>query len=99
MPQQVCVHGPGETRVDDVEAPDPGPGDVVIKVAACGICGSDLSYIEMGGFSADGGPMRLGHEIAGVVDWIGPDVKGVAAGARVVVHPGDLTGGELAIIG
>jgi hypothetical protein len=35
---------PGKRRVDDVAEPDPGPGDVVVRVAACGICGSDLSY-------------------------------------------------------
>jgi (R,R)-butanediol dehydrogenase / meso-butanediol dehydrogenase / diacetyl reductase len=92
--QQVCIHGPGDTRIDEVDPPDPGPGDVVVKVTACGICGSDLSYIRMGGITPDGSPTRLGHEMAGVVDWVGPDVSGTSVGDRVVVHPGDADSGE-----
>jgi threonine dehydrogenase-like Zn-dependent dehydrogenase len=86
---QVRVHGPGDVRVDDVPTPNPGPGDVVVRVAACGICGSDLSYIKMGGLAGPGGgPMCLGHEMAGVVDWTGPDVTSAQVGDRVVVQPG-----------
>lgn len=88
--KQVRVHGPGDVRVDDVEPPDPGPRDAVVRVAACGICGSDLSYIRLGGLSGPGSaPMRLGHELAGVVEWTGPEVAGIAVGDRVVVHPGN----------
>ena len=69
---QVRVHGPGDVRVDDIAEPRPGTSDVVVRVAACGLCGSDLSYIEMGGLAGPGGaPMCLGHEMAGVVDWVG----------------------------
>jgi len=86
---QVRVHGPGDVRVDDVPAPDPGPADAVVRIAACGICGSDLSYIRMGGMA---GPTReplcLGHEMAGVVSWVGDEVTSVAVGDRVVVQPG-----------
>ncbi|HEY1738003.1 MAG TPA: alcohol dehydrogenase catalytic domain-containing protein, partial [Acidimicrobiia bacterium] len=90
MTRQVRVHGPNDTRVDDVAPPDPGPRDVVVQVAACGICGTDLSYISHGGLAGPGPePMALGHEMAGVVDWVGADVEGVAIGDRVVVHPGD----------
>jgi threonine dehydrogenase-like Zn-dependent dehydrogenase len=86
---QVRVHGPGDVRVDDVPEPAPGPDDVVVRVAACGICGSDLSYIRMGGLAGPGGsPMCLGHEMAGVVDWVGSDVAGTEVGQRVVVQPG-----------
>ncbi len=88
--RQVRVHGPGDVRVDEVGTPVPGPRDAVLRVAACGICGTDLSYIEHGGLAGPGPePMPLGHEIAGVVDWVGPDVGCLAAGDRVVVHPGD----------
>lgn len=97
--QQVCVHGPGDVRVDDVAPPDPGPRDALVGVAACGICGTDLSYIRMGGISPTGGPMPLGHEVAGVVEWVGPEVAGVAVGDRVVVHPGDLFGDPVGVIG
>ena len=84
------MHGPNDARVDDVAAPDPGLRDVVVQVAACGICGTDLSYISHGGLAGPGPePMALGHEMAGVVDWVGRDVEGVAAGDRLVVHPGN----------
>lgn len=87
---QVRVHGPGDVRVDEVREPEPGPRDAVVRVAACGICGSDLSYIRLGGLAGPTGtPMCLGHEMAGVVDWIGREVRSVAVGDRVVVHPGD----------
>ncbi|MBK5289100.1 MAG: alcohol dehydrogenase catalytic domain-containing protein [Acidimicrobiia bacterium] len=87
---QVKVHGPGDVRVDDVPEPDPGPDDAIVRVAACGICGTDLSYIAMGG---PGGPspepLCLGHEIAGTVDWVGTNVERVRTGDRVVVFPGN----------
>jgi threonine dehydrogenase-like Zn-dependent dehydrogenase len=85
---QVRVHGPGDVRVDDVAEPDPGPTDAVVRVAACGICGSDLSYIKMGGLGGTE-PMCLGHEIAGTVEWVGHDVTSVRVGDRVVVQPGN----------
>ena len=87
--RQVRVHGPGDVRVDDVAAAEPGPRDAVVRVAACGICGSDLSYIRMGGVAGPGRePMCLGHEMAGVVDHVGPEVGTVSVGDRVVVQPG-----------
>ncbi len=88
--RQVRVHGPDDVRIDDVADPDPGPRDAVVRVAACGICGSDLSYIKSGGLAGPTGtPMCLGHEMAGTVDWIGPEVATARVGDRVVVHPGD----------
>lgn len=87
---QVRVHGPGDVRVDDVAPPSPGPRDAVVRVAACGICGSDLSYIRMGGMAGPGPePLCLGHEMAGVVDWVGAEVERVRVGDRVVVEPGN----------
>ena len=87
---QVRVHGPGDVRVDDVPPPQPGPRDVVVQVTACGICGSDLSYIKLGGVAGSTGkPMCLGHEMAGVVDWVGAEVTGAHLGDRVVVQPGN----------
>ncbi len=66
------MHAPGDVRVDKVLAPDPGPNDVVVRVAACGICGSDVSYVRMGGVAGPAAePLCLGHEMAGVVDWVG----------------------------
>lgn len=86
---QVRVHGPGDVRVDEVADPEPGPADALVRVAACGICGSDLSYIKMGGVAGPGPePMCLGHEMSGTVEWVGPEVTAVRVGDRVVVQPG-----------
>lgn len=87
---QVRVHGPGDVRVDDIPEPDPGPSDVVVRVAGCGICGTDLSYIKLGGMAGPTRePMCLGHEIAGTVEWVGDTVTTTRLGDRVVVHPGN----------
>jgi threonine dehydrogenase-like Zn-dependent dehydrogenase len=85
---QVRVHGPNDVRVDDIAPPSPGPNDAVVRIAACGICGSDLSYIRLGGMAGPGPePLCLGHEMAGVVDWVGGEVATVRVGDRVVVQP------------
>lgn len=85
---QIRIHGPDDVRLDDVAEPDPGATDAVVSVAACGICGSDLSYIRMGGLGG-AEPMCLGHELAGVVDWVGSEVTQHAVGDRVIVYPGN----------
>src|ERR671920_2429824 len=64
--------------------PDPGPGEALVKVQACGVCHTDLHYRE-GGISDDF-PFLLGHEAAGVVEAVGPDVTGVAPGDFVVLN-------------
>lgn len=88
--RQVRVHGPDDVRLDDVRTPEPGPRDAVVEVAACGVCGSDLGYIRLGGLAGPTGtPMPLGHEMSGTVGWVGDEVSDVAVGDRVVVHPGD----------
>ncbi len=98
MVRQVRVHGPEDVRVDEIEQPKPGPRDAVVAVAACGICGTDLSFIRLGGRPGSGGkPLCLGHEIAGTVDWIGSEVRGIAVGERVVVHPGNDELGRIGI--
>jgi (R,R)-butanediol dehydrogenase / meso-butanediol dehydrogenase / diacetyl reductase len=85
--KQIRVHGPNDVRLDDLPSATPGPRDALVRIAACGICGTDISFAHMGGIT--GKPMALGHEMAGVVEWVGEDVNDVAAGDRVVVHPGD----------
>lgn len=85
--KQVRVHGPSDVRLDDIALPAPGPRDALVRVAACGICGTDVSYVHMGGIT--GAPMALGHEMAGVVDWVGEEVTDAARGDRVIVHPAD----------
>jgi Zn-dependent alcohol dehydrogenase len=70
---------------DDVEILGPGPGQVRVKVANCGVCHSDLSIAD--GAFPSAVPVLLGHEAAGVVDAMGPNVKGLAPGDRVVLTP------------
>jgi len=70
---------------DDVEIRDPGPGQVLVKVANCGICHSDLSVID-GAFPSPT-PIILGHEAAGVVAAVGTNVRGVEVGDHVVLTP------------
>ena len=86
--QQVKVHGPDDVRLDRVPIPEPGPKDVVVRVAACGICGSDVGYASLGGVAGPTSrPMPLGHELAGWVDFVGREVRGVSTGTRVIVNP------------
>ena len=91
--KQIRVHGPNDVRLDDVPDPEPGPGDALLRVAACGICGTDVSFIHMGGIT--GGPQCLGHEMAGVVEWVGADVTDRAVGDRVIVCPSDIGNGPI----
>ena len=91
------VHGPGELRLEEVAELEPGPGDVRIKVAAAGICGTDLHFRQMG--SRHGRPMPLGHEFAGEVVQVGTDVVSFEPGDRVAYNsynsPADVgRGGE-----
>ncbi|RSS84661.1 S-(hydroxymethyl)mycothiol dehydrogenase [Streptomyces sp. WAC05292] len=64
--------------------PDPGPGEALVRVQACGVCHTDLHYRE-GGIN-DEFPFLLGHEAAGVVEAVGPDVTSVAPGDFVVLN-------------
>ncbi|GFE79807.1 threonine dehydrogenase [Steroidobacter agaridevorans] len=82
------IHGVDDVRLDPVEPPRAGKGDVVIKVKACGVCGSDLSYVKIGGIHRKpGGVTPIGHEAAGEIVVVGSDVKGVSVGQRVVINP------------
>lgn len=84
----LCVHGPGDIRVDDMAAPCAGARDVVIRTATIGICGSDLGYIAAGGVTGPADkPIPLGHELCGTVAQIGSDVQGFAVGERVIINP------------
>jgi 2-desacetyl-2-hydroxyethyl bacteriochlorophyllide A dehydrogenase len=74
-----------EVEMMTVEDPVPGPRDVVVEVAACGICGTDLHILE--GEFAPSLPIIPGHEFAGVVVATGADVREIAPGQRVAVDP------------
>ena len=87
MMKSVLVTGPGATAVVDVPRPTTGPADVLVKMRACGICGSDGFYIEIGGIPPRQGETPLGHEPAGEVVEVGADVTGIAVGDHVVINP------------
>jgi (R,R)-butanediol dehydrogenase / meso-butanediol dehydrogenase / diacetyl reductase len=91
------VHGPKDLRIDEAQRPTAGPDDIVIKVAAAGICGTDLHVRQMGPRFPK--PMPLGHEFAGEVVEAGSKVKSYKLGERVAYNsnnsPADMgRGGE-----
>jgi S-(hydroxymethyl)mycothiol dehydrogenase len=71
-------------RVETIVVPDPGPGEAVVKVQACGVCHTDLHY-RAGGINDDF-PFLLGHEAAGIVEQVGPGVTDVAPGDFVILN-------------
>ena len=71
-------------EVVTINVPDPGPGEAVVRVQACGVCHTDLHYRE-GGINDDF-PFLLGHEASGIVESVGPDVTGLAPGDFVVLN-------------
>ncbi|MDQ1521157.1 MAG: S-(hydroxymethyl)mycothiol dehydrogenase, partial [Actinomycetota bacterium] len=88
MPHEVrgvVATGKGKpVSVETVIVPDPGPGEALVRVQACGVCHTDLHYRE-GGINDDF-PFLLGHEAAGVVEAVGDDVTGVSPGDFVVLN-------------
>lgn len=85
----VVIHAEKDLRVEETSVPALGPLDVRVRIEAGGICGSDLHYYLHGGFGTVRvrEPMILGHEIAGTVDAVGPEVSRVRPGDRVAVNP------------
>jgi L-iditol 2-dehydrogenase len=74
--------GVNDMRVETVPVPSIGPGELLVKIATCGICGTDLKKIHMGSHSA---PRIFGHEMAGTVVQVGAGVTSYALGDRVMV--------------
>lgn len=86
-------HGKNDIRVEEVKQPVPGPGEVVIKVKACGVCGTDMHIYEGAeGAATCNPPTILGHEFSGVVSETGPDVTDLKVGDRVCIDPNDTCG-------
>ena len=97
--KQIMLHGKNDWRLDDIAEPTPGPRDALVRIAACGICGTDVSYVHMG--MTPGHPIPLGHEMAGFVEWIGDEVPNLrltpllhvpdaASGRRLFKVPDDM---------
>ncbi|MFM8284681.1 MAG: galactitol-1-phosphate 5-dehydrogenase [Planctomycetaceae bacterium] len=82
--QALLLTAPGTLAVTDIDRPEPRPGTVRVRVAACGICGSDVH-----GYTGSTGrrvpPLVMGHEAAGTIDAVGPGVTDIAPGTRVAL--------------
>jgi threonine dehydrogenase-like Zn-dependent dehydrogenase len=83
----LMVTAPGTAKFVETTRPAAGPADVVVKIRACGICGSDAMYTHVGGIPPRQGATPLGHEPAGEVIEVGTEVSGVAVGDHVVINP------------
>jgi L-iditol 2-dehydrogenase len=81
--QAVVYRGINDMRVETVPVPEIGPGELLIKVATCGICGTDLKKIHTGSHSA---PRIFGHEMSGTIVRVGEGMTRFSPGERVVVH-------------
>jgi L-iditol 2-dehydrogenase len=79
----VVYRGVNDMRVETVPVPKIGPGELLVKVATCGICGTDLKKIHTGSHSA---PRIFGHEMSGIIVETGAGVTRYQVGERVVVH-------------
>ena len=79
------LHGPRDLRVEAWGAPQPGPDDVLVRVATAGLCGTD--YRIWSGARPVGYPRIMGHELVGRVEAVGRDVTRLSASDRVVVEP------------
>ncbi len=89
----VNIHGINDVRLDPAAAVQPGTTDILVKIEACGVCGTDLTFIKGGGAGPHAPvPMPLGHEAAGEVVSVGAAVADIEVGQRVVINPmGNLT--------
>jgi L-iditol 2-dehydrogenase len=88
----LLLSAPGQLAIADVDAPTPAAGEVLVRVAACGICGSDVH-----GFTGSSGrripPLVMGHEAAGTVEAVGPGVDDLPIGSRVALDSTVFCGG------
>jgi 2-desacetyl-2-hydroxyethyl bacteriochlorophyllide A dehydrogenase len=92
--QAARFHAPGKPlRLEEVASPAPGRGEARVEVKACGICGTDLHIALEGSIRPPKVPLTLGHEAAGVVADVGPDVHDWTRGDRVVIIPTVACGG------
>ena len=95
--QSVQTGEQNKINVVDVERPSPGPNDALVRIRACGICGTDTHFLHLGGVPfGPGGSMisiPLGHEPAGEIVEVGAEVTDLKVGDRVVVNPQDAPSG------
>ncbi len=87
--KSIVIHAAKDLRIEDQVAETPGPGELGLRLATGGVCGSDLHYYNHGGFGTIRlrEPMVLGHEVSAHVDSVGPGVSGFSRGQLVAVSP------------
>jgi L-idonate 5-dehydrogenase len=87
--KSLVIHAAKDLRIEELDVEEPGEGEVQIKLASGGICGSDLHYYNHGGFGTIRlkQPMILGHEVSGHITKLGAGVSGLAVGQLVAVSP------------
>lgn len=87
--EALVIHAPRDLRIETIETPVLGANQLLLRVKAGGICGSDLHYYQNGGFGTIRikEPMVLGHEVSGQISAVGVDVQGFAEGDRVAISP------------
>ena len=85
----LVIHAPLDLRIEEVPTPEPEANQLLVRVRAGGICGSDLHYFNHGGFGTIriSEPMVLGHEVSGAVSRAGTGVTDMAAGTRIAISP------------
>ena len=83
--QAIVYHAPGDIRVEEIPKPPCGSGEVLVRVDACAVCGTDLKS-KLHGNSRIKAPLVMGHEFTGIVETVSPDaVGGFAPGDRIVM--------------
>lgn len=90
MQTRVCrLYGQDDLRIDTEATPDPIGDEVLVRVGAGGVCGSDMHYYFEGGIGQIRvrEPIILGHEAAGTIVALGPDVSGLSVGQKVAINP------------
>ena len=85
MLQQVMT-SPGVIEFRQVPTPEPGPGQVLIKIMEIGVCGSDI-HVYHGEHPFTSYPVTQGHEVSGIVEKLGPGVEGLVPGQKVTIQP------------
>ncbi|MFN4181632.1 MAG: alcohol dehydrogenase catalytic domain-containing protein [bacterium] len=81
-------YGPNQPlKIEEVARPSPGAGEVLVRIASCGVCHTDLHYIDHGVPTFKNPPLILGHEASGIVEEVGEGVTRVKPGDRVLIPP------------
>lgn len=92
MQAAVLYEGQSHLRIEEAQKPEPGPGDVRVRVKCCGVCGSDVHATIGNSLKVSAYPRIMGHESAGVVDASGPGAVRFQGGERVVIGAGTSCG-------